>query len=134
MDRTQLSSNDITAMIALVFFVAILLVYSRQIERFIDGLAGIILCERMTRDDRTYRFVYRRGRDRSIQITVKYRPKNMHTARIANVHLLPGELICTTQPIMTIEKAQAIARYWVNGYEHCFAYGNFPDNGAKVQV
>ena len=123
---------ELYAVVGLVILSAFIVIYANEIQWLLDYLSGTAN-ETLRKGRHTYKFTYTR-RSKEYQIKVNRRPTNKHTRNIAKVHLLPGDRICTTQPIKSLRSAQAIARYWAQGYDQCLKSGNFPDDGGKVEV
>ena len=111
-------SHPIIAIIVLGLFVLVLV-----------SLAPKITYLKCRNSGNVYKVRYKKKRDGNYEIRVLSRPTNRNTARCSNLHLLEHNVICTTKPIASRERAEFIADYWIGGYEVCLKTGHFPDEG-----
>lgn len=79
---------------------------------------------------------YIREDDGTIRMKVTEHPENPYDADVRKCHLYPSGNICVSKgkEPRSLEVAEAIAYYWMNGYSAYVRSGTFPDTGGRVQV
>lgn len=83
-----------------------------------------------------YTIEYHPQSDRTIKMFCFDHPDNPFSADVTKCHLYPSGAICVSEgnEPRTMDRATAIATFWMDGYSKYIRSGEFPNGAAKVNV
>ncbi len=83
-----------------------------------------------------YTIVFRPQPNGTFKIYCPEHPDNPHSTDVTKCHLYSSGEICVAagKEPRTLDRAKAIAMFWIDGYSRYIRTGVFPNGNAKVNV